>query len=96
MYTRIHKELPTIHANTPPHSPDTHADRLWGQLLSYCVTLALAQGPAQFNTMTSPCGRTSPPAVNKATHHELCVCVCMCTGECVRDKERRRMWAFVL
>lgn len=57
LFTHTHTHA---HANRLLHSPDTSADRLWGQLLSYCVTLALAQGPAQFNTMTSPCGHTLP------------------------------------
>lgn len=50
VHTYKHKQM-QIHILTPL----TPVQKDWGQLLSYCVTLALAQGPAWFNSMTSPC-----------------------------------------
>lgn len=85
MYTHTH-----THANTPPHSPDTSADRLWGHLLSLLCHFSFGSGPSSVQHHDLPMWSRSPPAVNKATHSALCVP----TGEHVTDKERERIGAF--
>lgn len=87
VYTHTHTH---IHANTARCSPDISADRLWGQQLSYCVTLALAQSPALFNSTPWPphVVTLSPWSIQGHTLCFVCAQVSVWVTEGAREREK--------